>query len=151
MINRKMRVLIVEDEIELVGVMKKAVEYVCSENQCVCTVDFELKAKDVVNRHKSVKYDLIIVDLALPDGDGMDIIKLIREFDKVVEFIIVTGNPSLDTAVAAISHDVWAYFAKPFQLDDLVAQSRKAIENSILKSKILSLSRLAGKVLNGTK
>jgi DNA-binding NtrC family response regulator len=144
---RNLRVLLVEDDSSMIGLIQEAVKFVCHENKCKCEVSYQEMGSGVADLHKNEGFDLIIMDLLLPDINGMEIIRQIREFDKVVEFIIITGQPTLETAIQAISFDVWAYFMKPFVLEELVIQSRKAIENSILKSKILSLANFAEKVL----
>jgi len=145
---RELHVLIVEDDAHVSFIIEQAVASVCGEEGCFCVVTKDDTGASAHDLHKEHRFDLIIVDLVLPEGkSGMEVIRAIRGCDKTVEFIIITGHPSLETAVEAIALDVWAYFIKPFHMAELLAQARKAIEHSILKKKILSLARVAQKVL----
>jgi len=145
---RDLKVLIVEDDADAALLIEQAIGSVCGEEGCVCTVVKSESGYDTERLHSEHNFDLIIVDLHLPSGrDGMSVIRKIRQRDKTVEFIIITGFPTLETAIEAISMDVWAYFCKPFNLNELLGQARKAIEHSILKKKILSLARLSDRVL----
>ncbi|MFC2091450.1 response regulator [Elusimicrobiota bacterium] len=58
-------------------------------------------------------YDLIIVDLKLPDMPGAEIIANIREFDQKVPIFIVTGTPSIDSSLSMSDLNVFEYFVKP--------------------------------------
>jgi DNA-binding NtrC family response regulator len=144
---RELNVLLIEDNEELCRVIVEAVNTACSQENCNAVVNYSTYGAQGLALYKEGSYDLVIVDINLPDTDGMELIKRIRMQDRVVEFIIITGWPSIETAVEAISLDVWAYFIKPFNTNELVHQAKRAIDNSILKKKIIALADWAGKVL----
>lgn len=85
---------------------------------------------------KENQYHLIILDLMMPELNGMDLLAQIRQTDDDVAIIILTGHPSLETATTSIELEVSAYIRKPFTPQEF----RDAIER-IAKKKGLHLSR----------
>ena len=85
---------------------------------------------------KENQYHLMILDLMMPELNGIDLLANIRQTDDDVAIIILTGHPSLETATAAIELEVSAYIRKPFTPQEF----RDAIER-IAKKKGLHLSR----------
>lgn len=88
------------------------------------------EAMDILE-HKT--FDLIFLDLKLPDMDGIEILKRIREKMEWTPVIIVTANPSLETSIEAIRvGGVYEYAVKPFNSENLRLSIRRAIEKSEL-------------------
>lgn len=144
---KTLKVLIVEDDQATRTLIEEVLEEASKKYKCDLYIDSVGNGEYVVELHKGKSYDLIIIDLILPNKiTGLSIIREIRSFDKICEFIIITGFPTIENAIEAINLNVWFYFVKPFDFSALVEQSHKAIENSILKAKILSLSKLASKI-----
>jgi DNA-binding response OmpR family regulator len=85
---------------------------------------------------KENQYHLMILDLMMPELNGMDLLAQIRQTDDDVAIIILTGHPSLETATTSIELEVSAYIRKPFTPQEF----REAIER-IAKKKGLHLSR----------
>jgi DNA-binding response OmpR family regulator len=85
---------------------------------------------------KENQYHLMILDLMMPELNGMDLLAQIRQTDDDVAIIILTGHPSLETATTSIELEVSAYIRKPFTPQEF----RDAIER-IAKKKGLHLSR----------
>jgi DNA-binding NtrC family response regulator len=84
----------------------------------------------------STKPDLIILDLCLPDGCGLDVMGELKRVCKDVPIIILTGFGSRDTARSAMEAGVFDYLTKPFKSRDLRTIVRNALE--------------AGRVLTGS-
>lgn len=76
-------------------------------------------------------FDLIVADLRLPDIDGMEVIRQIKEKQPEVKVVIITGYPSVPSAVEAVKMGVSDYLCKPFTEDEFIA----AI-GGILKAKL---------------
>lgn len=141
---RELKVLLIEDDEGLIQVVREAIEENCSKENCSLSLDTSITGVGIIDMHAKNRYNLMIVDLILPSGiHGLDIIREIRRVDKVVEFIIMSGHATVKNAIEAIALDVYYYMTKPFEMDELLSQSKKAIEHSILKSKILELAKLA--------
>jgi len=81
----------------------------------------------------SVPVDLAIIDVRLPDITGIELHSRIRPSLAGGEVIFMTGNATVDTAIAAVRGGVFAYVQKPFDPMDLVALARRAIEQVELR------------------
>ncbi len=72
--------------------------------------------------------DVLVADKNLPDGNGLELARIVKARDPLVECIVITGYPSLETAVAAIGHEVFDYLPKPFRdLGEVRARVQQAI------------------------
>jgi len=76
----------------------------------------------------STKPDLIILDLCLPDGCGLDVMGELKRVCKDVPVVILTGFGSRDTARSAMEAGVFDYLTKPFKPKDLRTVVRNALE-----------------------
>ena len=86
-------------------------------------------------------YDLILLDIKLPDIDGMEILKTIRQEKSDIYVIIMTGFASVQNAVDALKLGAYDYLSKPFSSDELIIVVNKAIEHKTLKDDNLTLRR----------
>ncbi|MBK6264333.1 response regulator transcription factor [Marivirga sp. S37H4] len=108
-----MKVLVVEDEIEL---SKNIKDYLQKEDfQVSCAYDF-FTATDKI---ASFEYDLVIIDLMLPDGYGMDLLYSLRANQKNVGTLILSAKNSLDDKIRGLDAGADDYLAKPFHLIEL--------------------------------
>ncbi len=108
-----MKILIVEDEIEL---LETIVSYLKNED-FICekaTTFFEAEDKII-----SFKYDIIILDITLPDGSGIDLLKLIKEQSSITGVLIVSAKNSLDDKLKGLDLGADDYITKPFHLAEL--------------------------------
>ena len=63
--------------------------------------------------------DLILLDMRLPDIDGLEVLKRVKEFDSEILVIMMTAYSDIQTAVAAMKSGAYHYINKPFELDEL--------------------------------
>jgi signal transduction histidine kinase len=73
-------------------------------------------------------HDLVLVDLKMPEMDGMEVARRIRAYDPNTVTIIITGYATIETAVAAIKEGAYDYLPKPFTPDELVIVVRRGLE-----------------------
>jgi DNA-binding NtrC family response regulator len=76
--------------------------------------------------------DVMLLDLRLPDGDGLDVLRAVRERSARTEVLILTGHGAIDTAIEAIRRGAFDYVTKPCPLDELEIRLRKALERRAL-------------------
>jgi DNA-binding NtrC family response regulator len=80
---------------------------------------------------KNHTFDLVITDLMMPDMDGLEVLRKIRETWPETEVVIMTGYGTVKTAVRAMKIGVFDYIEKPFNPQDLIAITAKALERKI--------------------
>ncbi len=73
--------------------------------------------------------DLVLTDLKMPEIDGIEILRRIKEKWPQIEVIIITGYQTVDTAVKAIKLGAFDYLEKPFTPDGLIASVSKAFDH----------------------
>jgi len=79
---------------------------------------------------------LALVDLRLPDISGLDVLKMIRAEHPHTETIIMTGNATLDSAIEATNKGAFSYLQKPYDIDQLLLNIKRAIEKQQAEKKI---------------
>jgi DNA-binding response OmpR family regulator len=108
-----MKILIIEDEKELLMTMKNYLE---SEGFLCETAISYFGAEDSLS---AFIYDIIILDLTLPGGNGLDLIKLIKEGNRQAGLLIVSAKNSLDDKIKGLDMGADDYISKPFHLAEL--------------------------------
>ncbi len=77
-------------------------------------------------------FDVALVDVRLPDGDGMSLMAPLRERFPFVQVVMVTGNASVEGAIAAVRGAAFAYVLKPVSPPDLLDTARRALDQAAL-------------------
>jgi DNA-binding NtrC family response regulator len=117
----KGRILVVDDE--------DIVRTSCSRT--LSPEGFEVRlAKNGVEGLKMAneeRFDLVLTDLKMPDMDGIEVLRIIKEKWPETEVIIVTGYQTVDTAVKAIKLGAYDYIEKPFTPDALISAVTEAL------------------------
>ena len=73
------------------------------------------------------KFDLILTDVRLPDGDGVEILKYVKEEDPTIQVVLMTGYTDIKTAVNAMKLGAFDYVAKPINSDQILDTVRQAL------------------------
>ena len=80
--------------------------------------------------------DLVLLDYRLPDGDGLSVLRQIKELSPDTLVILMTAFSTVENAVEAMKHGAYHYLNKPFNLDDVSAFVDKALETSRLRREV---------------
>lgn len=133
-----MKILIVEDEPEL---RKSIVDYLGSEHYiCETAEDYHT----ALNKIESFDYDCIILDLGLPGGDGLHILKALKQNRKTEGIIIVSARNAIDDRISGLNLGADDYLSKPFHLSELGARIAAIIRRRKFDgSNILQLNELS--------
>ena len=81
---------------------------------------------------KADKFDVMITDVGLPDGDTLDALPKIQDLNPDMKIIVISAKSTLITAVRAEKKGAFYYFPKPFDLDELISLVNKVFETSLL-------------------
>lgn len=116
-----MRVLIIEDHKELSDSVR---EHLLIENYQV-----DVAYEGIIGEEKAFvnEYDVILLDLNLPDKDGIDILKFLRSEGIETPIVIMTARDALDERTLGLDAGADDYIGKPFQLKELSARMRAVI------------------------
>ena len=122
MSNNKYKILIVEDETNIRSFIKANLE--TSDYQVICAETCELGMLLYASHHP----DLIILDLGLPDIDGLHLIREIRETD-AIPILVLSARSNERDKVEALDLGANDYITKPFGTDELLARIRAALRS----------------------
>jgi DNA-binding response OmpR family regulator len=116
-----MRILIIEDEKELlIGISN----YLTKENYICELADNFRKAEDKLSIYE---YDVILLDISLPDGNGLELLKVIHKLNFKAGTIIISAKDSIDDKINGLDRGADDYMTKPFQLSELNSRIRAVI------------------------
>ena len=118
----KVNILVVEDQDSIRHFVVKALE---DEGHAVTGVGSVREARVAVERDMP---DLAFLDLKLPDGNGLELLREIKRVQPEVAVILMTAFGELDTAVEAMSAGAFWFMKKPFEQDELLALTGRALE-----------------------
>src|SRR5882762_3696373 len=86
-------------------------------------------------------YDLLLLDVSLPDRNGLDMLKEIHRRDPQLSIVLITAYGSIDMARAAFKNGAMDYITKPWSNDELLAQVAQAVESRRLRDENVQLKR----------
>jgi two-component system response regulator AtoC len=87
--------------------------------------------------------DCIISDHIMPDMNGLDLLEHLRDKKKKVPFLMITGYPTIETAVEVMKQGAYDYITKPLQLEDVRIKVERALHTKGLEKSLKKLSGIA--------
>ena len=116
-----MKILIVEDEPSLQELIKETLERERYVVECAST------KQQAVRKIEDYEYDCILLDIMLPDGNGLSVLETLKNLQKRDSVIIISANGALEDKVAGLELGADDYLSKPFHLAELVARIRSVV------------------------
>src|SRR5213592_1683947 len=133
------KVLVVDDEESVVVTIKAILQL---DGYDVATTTSGAQARAMV---RDTEYDLVLTDLRLEDGDGLDVLKAVRESYPETVTIMLTGYASLESAIQALRAGAYDYLVKPSEVEELRSTVARGIERRRLglelKARVVELER----------
>ncbi|HEX4005085.1 MAG TPA: response regulator transcription factor [Acidobacteriaceae bacterium] len=120
-----MRVLVIEDHAGLARNVARALR-----DSAAYAVDMSPDGQDGLFMAQSTPYDLILLDLMLPQMDGLAVLRTLRASSSRVPVLILTSRDDKETTVALLNAGADDYLAKPFDIGEMVARCRALIRRS---------------------
>lgn len=133
-----MRILIVEDNAKLANGLKQLLA------DSGYGIDIVNDGEGALAASLALNYDLIILDLSLPDMDGLKVLELIRAKKNVVPILILTARGSLDDRIRGLDIGADDYMSKPFEWSEFEARVRALLRRSLaVKTSQLEFGQLS--------
>jgi DNA-binding NtrC family response regulator len=117
----KLRVLVVDDDEDICLYLR---EFLTREGFKVQTVS---KPSDALLEIREGRHQIVLLDVRMPGVDGVDLLRQVRAIDSDICVIVMTGYPSVQTAVDSMKAAAFDYLQKPFDLEELRAVMERAI------------------------
>jgi len=131
--NRKTRLLVVDDD----SLLRKLLTEQLSRSDFAATP--AANARECLQLLHEADYDVVLLDIMMPDMSGLDALREIRKLEDPPEVVMLTADTSLATGIEAMRHGAYDYLTKPATLDEMEAVLRKADEKRRLVKQNASL------------
>ena len=138
--DQPIRVLVAEDEANLGELLQS---YLAGRGHRVTVTPDGRSALDALH---SQPFDVALLDIVMPKLDGLEVLRQVREDPSPPECIIITGNGTIDTAIAAMKLGAYDYVSKPYRLAEIDVLVRRAWEKRRLTSDNRRLSTRLSRV-----
>jgi DNA-binding response OmpR family regulator len=112
------RLLIVEDEVRIAGLLKSALA------RAGLAADAVALCADAGAALSTTPYDAAIVDLGLPDGDGLNLLRQLRSSGNQIPILVLTARDTVEDRVCGLDTGADDYLVKPFAMTELVARTK---------------------------
>jgi two-component system response regulator PilR (NtrC family) len=123
--KKQARILIVDDDENIRKVLQTILE---DEGYFTEAVD---TAKKGIQKSEQTFYNLALIDVRLPDMEGIELLPKLRETTPRMRKIIVTGYPTLQNAVGAVNKGADAYVMKPFEVEKILLTIKEQLEKQV--------------------
>jgi two-component system response regulator PilR (NtrC family) len=117
-----LKILIVDDDLDVTGSLSMVLESEGYQTDVANTI------KEAIEKSNEYYYNLAILDIKLPDGEGTTLLKKLHEISPKTLKIMLTGYPMLKNAVDSLNDGAVAYLIKPVDLEKLLDTIKNKIE-----------------------
>jgi len=132
------RVLVVDDDKDVGEFLREAL------SRWNYDVSLAAHGREAIRLISHQIFDAALVDIWMPEMDGLQVLEEIKRHDPALEVVMMTGNPMVETAVQALKSGAYDYLIKPLNLDELQHLMQQVLEKRFLSREVHSLrSRLA--------
>lgn len=114
-------IIVIDDQEEI----RTSIEAILSDEGFL--VETAKNGKEAINASKTTQFDLAIVDIKLPDIEGTELLRKLRDNQPKMATLIVTGQPSLENAIKSVNNKADGYLLKPFEPRTLIETIRKIL------------------------
>ncbi len=127
------KILVIDDDESITWVIKKALE----------PLGYDIEEKNTLKAGLEVveKYKLILLDLILPDGNGIDALMNIKVFNPDALVIIITAHGRMESVINAMKEGAYDYIEKPFDIDELKITIDRAFKDILIREELINLRK----------
>lgn len=120
--DKHARILVVDDDETIRTTMKAILQ---DEGYIV---DLAASGKEAIEKAQQTSYNVALLDIRLPDMEGVDLLKTLNDGVPRIRKIMVTGYPSMQNAIAALNKNADAYLLKPVDVDKLLSTVKQQLQ-----------------------
>jgi len=124
--DRKGRILFVDDD----EISRRSLSLILGKNGY--EAETAATGREALEKAEQGYYNLVLLDIKLPDVEGIELLAPLKEMHPDTAVIMITGYASVETAVQALSRGAFAYIAKPLNMHEVLATVREALEKQSL-------------------
>ena len=135
------KILVVDDERSILVLLKEAL------GQWGYQVTTTASAAEALGILKSELFDALITDIRMPDMSGLELLREVKKQDESIEVVMMTGYPTIASAVQALKEGAYDYLSKPLILDELRHLMSRMMERKFLRGEIHTLRARLGEEL----
>src|SRR5262245_13719704 len=135
------KILVVDDEKSILLLLKEALTQWGYQVTCASS------ATEALELLKNGLFDALISDVRMPDMSGLDLLREIRKQDESIEVVMMTGYPTIASAVQALKEGAYDYLSKPLILDELRHLMARLMERRFLRGEVNTLRARLGEEL----
>lgn len=118
-------ILIVDDDPDILTALHDLLEY---DGFLVTEVS---TCRDALEQVRTVEFSAVLLDIGLPDGDGLTVLEIIQTSTPSLPVIVITAFTSQDYRAKSLSGGAFSYLTKPYNRDELRAVLRRAVDLSL--------------------
>ncbi len=134
-IGSPIRVLIAEDETHLGMILE---QFMTARGFAVTMVR---NGRAALEQLRTEPFDVALLDIVMPELDGLEVLRQVREEPLPPEIIVITGNGTIETAIAALKLGAYDFLSKPYRMAEIEALVRRAWEKRMLARDNVFLQR----------
>src|SRR5437899_2219984 len=135
------KILVVDDEPSILKLLKEVLTQWGYHVACVGT------GAEALEAIRTERFDAAITDIRMPEMSGLDLLREIKRHDESIEVVVMTGYPTIASAVEALKEGAYDYLSKPLILDELAHLVGRVTERRLLKGEVQSVRARLGEEL----
>ncbi len=139
------KILVVDDEPSILRLLEEALTRWGYQVRCAASGDEALEAL------RGDLFDAVLTDVRMPEMSGLDLLREIKRHDDSIEVVMMTGYPTIASAVEALKEGAYDYLSKPLILDELHHLMARMTERRFLRGEVTSLRERLGEELTVTE
>jgi DNA-binding NtrC family response regulator len=121
--NKGYKILIVDDEEDVGRLLKKQL------SQEAYDIDISLGAIDALEKIKQTKYHIVVIDIVMPQMDGIELLVAIKKYDPMTQIIMMTESSTIDRILRSLEYGANDYMLKPIKCeDDLLSMINHSVQ-----------------------
>ena len=124
---KKRNVLVVDDDQDVLSMLERLLQKL----EYIPFVAYN--GEEALRIIDTNKIDVVVSDLVMPEMDGMELLKRVKSRKSDIPFVMITGHPTIETAVEAIKKGAYDYLTKPFQVEEVQIKIDRALEKGGLR------------------